>query len=188
MHAMDRDPVLLVRSIALLAVVMAASAGMLRAVDAVARSATEPEGGHSYGSVAEAERGLRTRLSLPAYFPARLRWPPTRVLGTGRGQGAVVLSFAAQDGGEELLVGQTLAGNGPLPEGLWPPAVVLETSPVDACGDGAWGGTLARIHAGDGSPWHEVSCTQAGRSVVLRSRGSTRELLRMAESLRREGP
>ncbi len=185
---MAREPVLLARSIALLAVVVAASAGMLRAVDAIARSAAEPEGGRSFGSVADAERGLRTRLSLPAYFPARLRWPPTRVLGTGRGKGAVLLAFAAQSGNEELFIGQTLAGEGPIPEALWPAAVVLESSPVDACGEASRDGMLLQIHGEDGSLWHEVTCVQAGRRVALRSRGLTRELLRMAQSLRREGP
>lgn len=137
--------------------------------------------------MAEVERALRTRLTLPAYFPASLRWPPARIAATARGSGAVVLAFTGEQQGEQLLLGQTVSGGGALPPAMWSPAVVLETTPIDECG-GAQQGTIGRIHAPDGSLWHEVTCPVGGRRVALRSNGSTLELLKMADSLKREGP
>lgn len=184
---MERERVRLDHMLVLLAVLTAAGALTLRAVDGIARSAAEPDGGRSYGSVAEVERALRTRLSLPGYFPAAFRWPPQRIAATTRGAGAVVLSFAGKQPGIEMLLGQTVEGEGAFPPALWPAAVVLETAPIEDCG-GARRGTIGRIHAKDGSLWHEVSCPVHGRRVALRSNGSTEELLKMADSLEREGP
>jgi hypothetical protein len=186
--SMGREGVRLLRRVLALAAVLGATAGTLWAVDEVARAAGEPAAGRAFASVAEAERRLRARLSLPAYFPARLRWPPARVVGTARGGGAVVLAVEAQGGGEELLIGQTLEGVGALPGALWPEGVSLETSPTFACGEQARAGTAGRVHAADGSVWREVSCEVHGRRVVLRSRGPAAELMQMAASLRREGP
>lgn len=184
---MAREPVRLGRTVLLAAVLTTAGALTLRAADGIARSAVEPDGGKPYGSVAEVERALRTRLTLPAYFPAEILWPPERIAATGRGAGAVVLTFAGKQPGAKMLLGQTVEGPGPLPPALWPPAIVMETASIDDCG-GVQRGTIGRIHAPDGTLWHEVTCPLHGRRVVLRSNGSTEELLKMADSLKREGP
>ena len=44
--------------------------------------------------------------------------------------------------------------------------------------------TLARVVGDDGEIWNELTWEQGGRSLLLRSRGSIDELLRMAHSAR----
>lgn len=130
-------------------------------------------------TVDEVERRLRARLVLPAYFPARLVWPPARIRWVVGPPGAVELAVDARGGGPALLLAQTV-GRGELPERLVPPARELDRSPVAV---GPARGRLARVVV-DGDMGWQLTWEQGERSLLLRSRGTVDELLRMARSAR----
>ncbi len=164
------------------ALVFVAAAVLLYAVDALPALITgEPRHVRRAGSVAEVERRLRARLLVPYYFPNTLVWPPERVRFVVGPPGAAALSVDARDGGPRLLVAETL-GPGPLPEPLVPQAQVLHASPVAV---GRARGTLSRV-VEDGAMAWQVTWQQQGRTLLLRSRGTVDELLRIARSVREE--
>jgi hypothetical protein len=169
------------RAAGALVAVLAAAAVALAAVDAVpAWLAGESREVRRARTVDDVERRLRTRLLVPFYFPSTLAWPPERVRWVAGPPGAVLLEVKRHGGGPRLLLAQTVAP-GAVPGRLLPEAQVLSRSPVAV---GAAEGTLSRVvDEGGGVAW-EVAWEQGGRSVVLRSRGSLDELLRMARSAR----
>jgi len=155
-------------------------AALLAALDGLpALVAGEPRGLRRAANLEEAERALHARLVLPAYFPASLRWPPHRIRYLVGQPSAVALAVDAQDGSPHLLLAET-TGPGAVPTELLPDAPVLSRSPVAV---GPAQGMLSRV-VDDGVVTLEVEWQLGGRSLLLRSRGSLDELLRMARSAR----
>ena len=130
-------------------------------------------------TVDEVERRLRARLMLPAYFPARLAWPPVRIRYVVSAPGAVALTVAARGEGAGLLLVQTVRP-GPIPRQLLPEAQELDRSPLAG---GPAAGVLSRV-VEDGEMRWQLAWQQDGRSLLLRSKGTIDELLRMARSAR----
>jgi hypothetical protein len=145
----------------------------------------QPRGVRRVASVEEAERRLKARLFLPAYFPDTLRWPPALVRMASEPTASVALTFEGRDGGVELQLAQTVGGDGRISPLVLAPVTLLQSSPLSV---GAGEGTLARIVGEDGTIWHQVEWVQSGQRLALRGRRPVEELVRMARSARREGP
>ncbi len=165
-----------------LGLVLAGAALVLWAVDCGALLAVGPRE-RTFRSVNELERAVRTRLALPAYFPATLRWPPSQIRLSGRAPVVALLGFSGQEGGpERLYISQIVAGGGELPEdGLG--GVVLESRDLEVGGEPA---LLERVKGVDGALWYRLTWSWRGRPCAMRSRGSLDELLRMAATIRRD--
>ena len=176
------------RDLAALAVVLGVCAGLLRGLDVLPQAIGEPAGGRPFTRVADVERRLGERLAIPAFFPQRYRWPPTRIRLAARRPAAVLLAFTAIDAGmagERLWLAQTVGGRDEVPAGIWPAGVVLDSAGAQVAGED---GTLERLLGEDGRVWFQVRWEQWDRRLQLRSAGPVAELLAMARSLRREGP
>jgi hypothetical protein len=170
----------LVQSVTAPLVVTLAAAALLSALDSLpSLIAGEPRGLGRASTVEEVERALRTRLVLPSYFPSTLAWPPRRIRYRVGRPGAVALTIDDRDGKPRLLLAET-TGPGPIPPQLVPPSEALSRSPVAV---GPLRGILSRV-VDDGNMAFEVTFELDGRRVLLRSRGSLDELLRMAKSTR----
>ena len=162
------------------ALVFGAAAVLLYAVDALPAWITgEPRHVRRAASIEEVERRLRTRLVLPYYFPKTLTWPPRRIWFTLGPPGAAAIAVDGREGGPGLFLAETL-GPGGIPPRLVPEAQVLHRSPVTV---GAAQGVLSRIIE-DGSVGWELRWEQDGRTLLLRSRGTVDELLRIGRSAR----
>jgi hypothetical protein len=160
--------------------VFGAAAVLLDAVDAVPGLVTgEPRHVRRARTVDDVERRLRTRLLLPYYFPSTLRWPPERIRFTIDPPGAALGVDDARDGTPQIFVAQAI-GAGPIPDRLIPAAQVLQSSPVWVNSER---GVLSRVVV-DGLIGWEVRWQQSGRRLLVRSRGTVEELLRMARSVR----
>ncbi len=176
----------LLRALATLVLVMGGAAVALAGLDAAPGwMQGEPRGVRRLTDVDEAERRLKARLYLPAFFPDRYRWPPTSVRLLMGDPASVALGFEAREGGLALQLGQTVGGEGPISPLVLPPAEALQRSAV-RIGDRE--GTLARVVGEDGAVWHEVAWRQGGRTLVLRGKAEVEELLRMSRSAHKEGP
>jgi hypothetical protein len=168
------------RTVVGLAFVLGLAAAVLAILDAVpAWIAGESRDVRRAQTVHDAERRLHARLVLPAYFPDTLSWPPRRIRFTVGPPGAAALSVDGRDGSPRLLLAETTAP-GDIPEALVPEAQVLDRSQVAV---GAARGTLSRV-VDDGVTGWQLAWEQDGRSLLLRSRGTVDELLRMARSAR----
>jgi hypothetical protein len=133
--------------------------------------------------VAELEKAWHHRVAAPAYFPSAYAWPPSSVLGVGRPPRVVLLAFEGRDdGGVRLYLAQS--SEGPLPDELLPTGVVMGQGEAAVNGAPA---QLTRSLSEDGALWNEVRWTRGERAMLLRSRGSEEQLLRMAQSVRSEG-
>jgi hypothetical protein len=160
-------------------IVFAVAALLLDAVDAVPGFVTgEPRHVRRARTIEEVERRLRTRLLLPYYFPSTLTWPPQRIRFTIDPPG-VSLGVDAREGAPQIFVAQAIGG-GPIPDRLIPDAQTLQSSPVWI---NAERGVLSRVVM-DGAIGWEVRWQQGGRRLLVRSRGTVEELLRMARSVR----
>jgi hypothetical protein len=167
-----------VRALGGLALVMAVVSTALWALDGVPTFILgEPRGVRKARTVQDAERFLRARLVLPSYFPASFAWPPSRIRFVTGAPGAVALSVDGRNGGPGLFLAETV-GPGSIPPRLLPEGQLLDRSPVAL---GALRGTLSRVVEGGVVVW-EIAWQQGGRSMLLRSRGSADELVRMARS------
>jgi hypothetical protein len=142
----------------------------------------QPRGVRRATSVEDAERRLQTRILLPSYFPDTLRWPPGEVRFTRDEGGSVALTFQGTDGGPALVLAQTVAGAGAIPDGLHGRLAVIQQQSAPL-GDGA---VLARVVAEDGTLWNQLEWTRGGRRFLLRGRGSLENLIRMARSIHGE--
>jgi hypothetical protein len=173
----------LARTVGWLAVVLAVAAVLLAALDGVpAWINGESRDVRLAKGLEDAERRVRARLVLPAYFPDTLAWPAQRIRVLPGAPPAVALTFTERSGREaRLVIAQTIGATGAISERLLPVAGALEESPVAM---GATTGTLRRVVGPDGEIWRELAWTQADRTVVARSKGSLEELLRMARSAR----
>ena len=175
----------LLRSVLTLLLVLGGTAGLLAALDSAPGCIQGvPRGVRPVKTVQEAERRLRARLALPAYFPDTLRWPPSAIRVVQDASPAAALAFEGRAGGVELWLAQTVAGDGPISPSLLPKVTVLGKGTVAI---GAEEATLSRIVGEDGTIWHEIAWHQFGRRLALRGKGSLDELIRMARSAHREG-
>jgi len=157
-----------------------AAAALLAVLDGLpALIEGEPHGLERARTVEEVEEALRTRLLLPSYFPSSLAWPPRRIRYRFGRPSAVALHIEGQGSRPGLFLAETVAP-GPFPPGLVPESQVLARSPVSV---GPLKGILSRV-VDEGTQGFEVAFELEGRSVLLRSRGSLDELLRMARSTR----
>jgi hypothetical protein len=93
--------------------------------------------------------------------------------------GAVALTFQGKDGAPALVLAQTVADAGSIPDGLHGRLAVIQQQSAPL-GDGA---VLARVVAEDGSLWSQLEWTRGGRRFLLRGRGSLENLIRMARSI-----
>ncbi len=176
----------LLRALVTLGLVMGGATASLAALDAAPGWLSgEPRGVRRLQGVDDAERRLKARLYLPAYFPDRYRWPPSSVRLLLGEPASVALGFEARQGGLALELGQTVGGEGTISPLVLAPAEVLQRSAVRL---GGGEGTLARIVGEDGAVWDEVAWSQGGRTLVLRGKAGVEELLRMAHSVHKEGP
>jgi hypothetical protein len=170
-----------------LAVVLVVAAIMLATLDGVpAWINGESRDVRPARSLEEAEQRVRARLVLPAYFPDTLAWPPERIRVLPGKPPAVSLTLTGRDGAEARLVLAQTIGPGELSDRLLPVAGALDESPVALPRAEGGQGRLRRVVGPDGAIWRELSWTQAGRSLVARSKGSLEELLRMARSAREQ--
>jgi hypothetical protein len=168
------------RALWVLVLVLGSAAAMLAGLDAIPTWLHgEPRGVRRVGSVEDAERRLRARVLLPAYFPDAYRWPPAVVRVSFEDGGAVSLSILARDGTPGLLLAQRIAGPGPIPAALLPEAATIhrQSGPL---GEGS---TLSRVVGEDGTLWSQLEWTGGGRRQVLRGKGSLEDLIRMARSV-----
>lgn len=171
------------RTLAGLVVVLGVTALLLAGLDAVPSwLAGEPRDVRRVSSVEEAERRLHVRLFLPGYFPQTIEWPPSSVRVIAGRSGGAALAFDGRSGGHYMLLVQA-ARSAEVPPRLLPPATVLDESPVWLQGERV---TLRRIVGPDGTVWRELGWRAKERGMVLRSRGSVEEMLRMARSAREE--
>ena len=170
----------LLGTVAAVLVVTGAAAVLLSAVDAVPGWITgEPRHVRKAQTVQEVERRLRSRLVLPYYFPSSLAWPPQRIRYTLGPPGAAALAVNDREGTPRLFVAETVAP-GRIPDRLLPDAQILSSSPVAV---GPARGTLSRV-VEDGVMSWQLTWEQGGRSLLVRSRGTVDELLRIARSAR----
>ena len=86
-------------------------------------------------------------------------------------------------GAPHIVLAQTL-GPGPIPERLLPSSAALDDAPVTLGRAEGARGSLRRVVGPGGEIWRELSWIQGDRTVVLRSKGTLEELLRMARSAR----
>jgi hypothetical protein len=168
------------RALWVLVLVLGGAAAMLAGLDAIPTWLHgEPRGVRRVASVEEAERRLRARLQLPAYFPDAYRWPPAAVRVTAEDGGAVSLAFLARDGTPGLLLAQRIAGPGTIPVALLPDAATIHRQP----GPLGEGSALSRVVGEDGTLWSQLEWTSGGRRHVLRGKGPLEDLIRMARSV-----
>jgi hypothetical protein len=157
----------------------------LRVVDCGPRAAWRQGDVRELPDIAAVEQASGQRLALPSWYPSTLPWPPARVIAVGAGPDAVALVLGGADAGApELVLAQTLRGPMELPAAFFPPALELESRPLDLPPGPA---RLTRLRGPDGAPWHELSWAQDGQAFVFRSRGSLEQLFDLATSVRREG-
>ncbi len=161
-------------------VVVAAAATMLYAVDGLPAWLTgEPRYVRRARSVEEVERRLRARLVLPYYFPSTLSWPPSHIRFTIGPPGAAAMSIDDRQGKPCLFLAETVAA-GAIPERIVPSVQILSSSPIAV---GTARGVLSRVVEGGTTQW-ELRWEQGGRGLLMRSRGSVDELIRIARSVR----
>lgn len=167
-------------ALASVVVVFGAAAVMLYAVDALPALVTgEPRHVRRAATVDEVERRLRARLVLPYYFPNTYVWPPRKIRYTVGPPASAAVTAEGRDPGGQLLVAETLAP-GAIPPQLIPDAQVIHKSPIAV---GPYSGTLSRV-VEDGLVGWQITWQQGGRNLLVRSRGSIEELLRIARSAR----
>ncbi len=142
----------------------------------------QPRGVRRAGSVEEVERRLQARVLLPSYFPDTLRWPPSQVRFTREEGGSVALDFQGKDGAPALLLAQTTAPAGEIPDAIKGRLAVIQRQSAPLGEDAV----LARVVAEDGTLWSQLEWTGKDRRFLLRGRGSLEDLIRMARSIHGE--
>lgn len=171
------------RTLAGLTVVLGFAALLLAGLDATpAWILGEPRDVRVVPTVAEAERRLGARLLLPGYFPDAIEWPPSAVHIRRWPVPGAALAFDGRRGGPYMLLGQA-ARPGDVPDRLLPEIRPLDETPIWIQGEQA---RLRRFTGPDGQVWRELTWRTKGRQVVLRSRGSVEEMVRMARTSRDE--
>jgi hypothetical protein len=166
-----------------LALVMGGAAAGLRVLDALPALVTgEARDRGRFESVDEVERAVHGRLLLPAYFPDRLRWPPETIRLHDGQPPSVTVEITDHVGIPALVVWQGLGLTDAVPEHLPAFTRILSVTTVRVGEDRA---DLVRAICADGRIWLDLRWEVDGRSLLVRSRGSVEELLRIAGSIRR---
>lgn len=170
------------RFVVSLSLVLGATAGALRILDALpARLRHDEPGVRRVASVADAERVLGASVWMPAYFPDTLRWPATAVAVHAGPPPAVTVAFADGAGDVAVIIVESLATAAVIPPVLPPQGTMLQVRSITVNEAEA---TLSRFIGLDGRVWHDLAWSRDGRTLVLRSRGPVEDLLRMAGSIR----
>jgi hypothetical protein len=170
-------------SLALLLIVLAATAATLRLADEIpARLLGRSRGVVLLRSVAEAEVRLGQRLLVPAYFPVGLEWPPTAVRVTLEPPAACFDFRATGTRQPALRLCQTSRGSEVMPERLLPSVEPFHAMPVAVAGEP---GQLRTFRDANAVLWQDIDFRRDGSRAVLRFRGATERHLRVAASLRR---
>lgn len=171
------------RTLAGLTVVLGTSALMLAGLDSVPAWITgAPRDVRLVANVEAAERRFGARLLLPGYFPDTIEWPPAAVRVRAGPVPGVALAFDGRRGGHYMDLAQAVQA-GDVPERLLPEVRPLDESPIWIQGEQA---RLRRFSGPDGQVWRELTWRAKGRQVVLRSRGTVEEMVRMARTSRDE--
>lgn len=169
------------RALCWAAVVLAVSAALLRAADAVPGLVRDTARGVvRYDDIAEVERVIGRPLPVLSYYPSALEWPPGD-LRVSLGGAAACWCRSRADGALALVVATTPPGQGDLAALVLPPATVLQEA------DGTVGGRAARVtrlRDQAGALWQQVTWTGTRGVIVARSRGTLEELMRIVSSLR----
>jgi hypothetical protein len=132
-------------------------------------------------SVEAAETALGAEFLLPVYFPDKYLWPPVAIRTVSKPARAASLAFAPLRAGvETVLFVQSLDGDVPLPDSLFPAG--KEFHHVDFDLDGAPARMTDVLLPPDGT-FHDIALLAAGRRVVFRFQGDPAEILKMAKSL-----
>lgn len=140
-----------------------------------------PKGVLPVGTVEEAERGLRARLLLPAYFPDTLRWPPVAVDIYFGPPAAAAIAFSGRTGPDvRLLLCQTIEPADSVPVKLLPPGLILASVRTRVGSDP---GTLIRLQLDDGRIVHELTWQRDGRLIAVRFDGPVEQLMTLADSV-----
>ena len=140
----------------------------------------QPEGPRSFATVEEAERALGLRVTLPAYFPDYLVWPPARITGQHEPYPQLSISFLSREKGTEALwlVRAVPETREQLPH-LIVPADIRETGPF-VVGDLA--GTRI-VALGGGIIYYQFSWWQEDQYMVIATTYPEEELLSMVRSM-----
>jgi hypothetical protein len=164
--------------------VVAAAALALKAADRLpALLSGTPPGVRVFPSVGDAERALRARIWLPAYYPDSLAWPPARVEAWAGPPTVVALRIHGRaTPRERLVVVQSFDASASVPPQLLPPGEVLTTAEVVV---GKRPATVVRLVVPGGEVVHDVRWVHGDRRIVLRYHGPVEDLLLIAESLER---
>ncbi len=144
----------------------------------------EPRGVRSFADLADLERVVKTRIVLPAYFPAALAWPPASIrLYSGPPVGVAVAFAPASGRQERLTVYQTTDADRTIPAALRPAAgVILQEADVPVAGRAA---RLRRIALDGGGLAHQLTWSAEGRRITYEWNGAVEDLLLMANSAER---
>lgn len=171
------------RSVVAIAAVLGGIAVLLSGLNRVP-VVLQPEVSHrfkDFSGVREAERELKTKIWIPAYFPDYLSWPPALVR-VEKGEPPVVVLGILRNPQHDLslLLLQSL-GKGDW-QALSVPAVtsVVETRQVALKKSRA---ILSRTMDGSGQIWTRLQWESASRRFLLIGQSSTEELLRIAGSM-----
>jgi hypothetical protein len=160
------------------ALVFACAAALLGGADAIGAALLEPRF-DTFVSVADAERAFGRPLPIPAYYPARYRWPPAAI---HIGDATAVLEIdSAADGRQSLFVVQRPASTSRESiERLLPPMISSEESRIAVRGTPAG---LGRARGTDGAVWTRLGWTHGDTTFEVIARGSDADLPRMAGSI-----
>ncbi|MBM2831254.1 MAG: hypothetical protein HW414_306 [Dehalococcoidia bacterium] len=143
----------------------------------------QPAQARTYESIEAAERALGVKISVPAYFPDYLRWPPTRIALQRKPTLMLSLVFSAADGAEGVLsIHQVFspAGEKYYREAAKPEVLLGElTVPLD--GREA---TLIIGKGAGGAPFNQVHWRKGDRYLIITTLYPPEELLKIAGSMK----
>jgi len=128
----------------------------------------------------DAGRVVGLRLPQPSYYPSALQWPPSEIRAY-LDRAAAAWCRTRTEGRIDLVVAVARTESPAAIDAVLPPAVVLQEADGLA---GHPGGQVTRLRDPDGALWQQASWTASGRRVVIRSRGTLDDLMRIVSSLR----
>jgi hypothetical protein len=148
-------------------VLAAGVAAVLKAADHVpAWLAGTPHGARVYRTVADAERAIGASIRVPSSLPGGLAWPPARVdAWPGPPPSVAIRVLGREDGGERLVLVQSIGTPAAPPEALLPPVQALMAVEVTV---GRHTATLTRALAQSGQLLHDLSWDEGACRLTLR--------------------
>jgi hypothetical protein len=168
--------------LASLLLTLAVTAASLRVLDAVPRAVTGlPRGVIRLTSLDDAARRLGFGVPTPSVVPDDVDWPPRDIL-VGAHSSVTMTSRHRPDGPAWLIVAGAPARAGAIDPAVLPAVTVLQDTEL-VLGDGRTM-TIQRQLDSSGALWHQASWREHARLLLVRSRGSLDELLRIAQSVR----